>query len=46
MGDATVILLLLVAENAYAKSLLGWNPAYYKIHEIIDSAWHWQDKGL
>ncbi len=41
-GDPAV----LVAENADAKSLLGWNPTYNKIHEIIDSAWHWHNKGL
>tara|TARA_B100000900_G_scaffold354533_1_gene323308 strand:- start:17868 stop:18839 length:972 start_codon:yes stop_codon:yes gene_type:complete len=36
---------LLVAENAYAKNLLGWNPEYDQIDSIIDSAWHWHGKG-
>lgn len=37
---------MLVAENAYAKNMLGWNPVYDQIDHIIDSAWHWHDKGL
>jgi len=39
-GDPSV----LVAENSLAKSVLGWKPAYYKINEIIDSAWNWHKK--
>lgn len=41
-GDPAV----LVAENAYAKNMLGWNPVYDQIDCIIDSAWHWHDKSL
>jgi len=41
-GDPAV----LVAENAYAKNMLGWKPVYDQIDSIIDSAWHWHDKSL
>ncbi len=41
-GDPAV----LVAENAYAKNMLGWKPVYDQVDYIIDSAWHWHDKGL
>ena len=37
---------MLVAENTNAKSVLGWNPVYGDIHEIIESAWYWHKKGL
>ena len=40
-GDPAV----LVAENVYAKNLLDWNPEYDQIDYIIDSAWHWHNKG-
>ena len=39
-GDPAV----LVAENALAKSLLGWSPDYEKIDGIIGSAWHWHKR--
>jgi UDP-glucose 4-epimerase len=32
---------ILVADNMLAKNILGWNPNYEKICEIIDSANHW-----
>jgi UDP-glucose 4-epimerase len=38
-GDPAV----LVAENTHAKSLLGWNPGYIKINEIIKSAFLWHE---
>ena len=36
-GDPAV----LVASSEKAKSVLGWNPQYTDLEEIIDSAWNW-----
>ena len=31
----------MVASSAKAKSVLGWNPKYPKIHQILETAWKW-----
>lgn len=36
-GDPPV----LVASNAKAKTVLGWEPTQSSIHEIVESAWKW-----
>jgi UDP-glucose 4-epimerase len=37
-GDPPV----LVASNARAKEVLGWEPQHGSLEEIIGSAWHWR----
>ncbi len=34
----------LVADPAYAKSLLGWNPVLSSLDSIVGSAWNWHRK--
>lgn len=40
-GDPAV----LVADSTKAKEILGWKPAYYKLEDIIASAWRWHSSG-
>ena len=39
-GDPAV----LVASSAQARKVLGWEPRYPELKEIIASAWHWHQK--
>lgn len=39
-GDPDV----LVADNAKAKKILGWNPVHSSIDNIINTAWNWHSK--
>jgi UDP-glucose 4-epimerase len=39
-GDPAV----LVASNARAKAILGWEPQHSSIDEIVQSAWAWAKK--
>jgi UDP-glucose 4-epimerase len=39
-GDPAV----LVASSAQARKVLGWEPRYSELKEIIDSAWRWHQK--
>ena len=32
----------LVADNKKAKEILGWNPQYTEIEDIIQTAWNWE----
>ncbi|MGM1046699.1 MAG: UDP-glucose 4-epimerase GalE [Bacillota bacterium] len=38
-GDPAV----LVASSEKARSILGWNPSYNKLEDIIESAWRWHN---
>ncbi len=38
-GDPAV----LVASSEKAKKILGWNPQYTNIHQMVESAWAWRD---
>ena len=31
----------MVASSEKAKSVLGWNPKFPKIHQILETAWKW-----
>ncbi len=33
----------LIASSEKAREVLGWNPGYTKLEEIIASAWNWQE---
>jgi UDP-glucose 4-epimerase len=35
----------LYATNRLAKEVLGWNPKYTNIEDIIQSAWAWEQSG-
>ncbi len=37
-GDAPA----LVADNAHARKLLGWNPRYTTIESVVETAWKWR----
>lgn len=39
-GDPAV----LIASSKKAKEILGWNPQYENLHDIIQSAWNWHKK--
>lgn len=39
-GDPAV----LVADSTKANEMLGWKPVYYKLEDIIASAWRWHQK--
>jgi UDP-glucose 4-epimerase len=39
-GDPPV----LVADSSLAKSVLGWQPHYADVHQIIQHAWDWEQK--
>ena len=41
-GDPAV----LYADNKKAKEILGWNPKYLKIEDIIKTAWNWENNRL
>lgn len=34
----------LIADASKAKDLLGWNPEFRKLEQIIESAWKWHEK--
>lgn len=34
----------LVAECALAKTLLGWEPRYRRIEDIVQTAWNWHSR--
>jgi len=40
-GDPPV----LVADIRYARALLGWQPRYREIDDIVRTAWHWHRNG-
>lgn len=37
-GDPAV----LVASNAHAKEVLGWDPKYTHVRDMVESAWNWR----
>jgi UDP-glucose 4-epimerase len=34
----------LVADSSRARRELGWQPAFPKLHEMVETAWQWRSR--